>query len=103
MQTRLLSLLFLLVSMQFMQAQLKNSHTKVSNGINIRIIGGTFGLYPLQDNTVRVQFFPDTLREKRELILKATEKTPKFSVVESNAGIRMSLKNMHIDVDKATG
>lgn len=103
MKTRLLSLICLLVSMQFMQAQVKNAHTKVSNGINIRMVGGTLGLYPLHDNTVRVQFFSDTLREKRELILKATEKTPKFSVVESNAGIRMSLKNMHIDVDKATG
>ncbi|HOO85695.1 MAG TPA: glycoside hydrolase family 31 protein, partial [Prolixibacteraceae bacterium] len=87
----------------FTACQSGSNFEKGPNGLTLKLKEGTLGLYPLSDNTVRVQFFEGEKTSHPEFVLINEYVTPKFDVFETGSTVRLSLKELVVEVDKKTG
>ncbi|MBN1927604.1 MAG: DUF5110 domain-containing protein [Prolixibacteraceae bacterium] len=78
-------------------------YEKGTNGLTVNLAEGTLGIYPLSDNTVRVQFFQGEKTSLPEFILASEFTVPDFDVSETANNIRLSLKELVVEVDKKNG
>lgn len=92
-----------LVFLIFWGCQSDASIERDSNGLTLNLKEGSLGLYPLSDNTVRVQFFKGEKTSHPEFVLINEFDVPTFDVFEKGSTVRLSLKELVVEVDKKTG
>jgi alpha-D-xyloside xylohydrolase len=83
--------------------QPKVKHEHVSNGVNISLPEGTLSIYPISDNAVRIKFYKGGEIPVPEFVFTNDFEVPEFEVSESGKNIRISLRNMMVDVNRKTG
>lgn len=79
------------------------TYEKASNGVHISLADGTLGLYPLSDDALRIKFFKGEEMAVPEFVFTGDFETPEFEVTESRENVRVSLKNMMVDVNGENG
>ncbi len=84
------------------QAKAEVSFVKESNRVVFSTGKGTLVLAPLSDNTVRVKFFISEDKTLPEWVFETQSSVPDFKVNESKTSIKVSLKNMVVEVNKTT-
>jgi len=99
---KILKLVFitLLLSLQLNAA---DNFVRESNRIVFNIEKGTFAIYPLTDNSVRVQFFNIEDKTLPELVFEGKTSVPEFKVNESKKLIKVTLKDLVVEFDTETG
>lgn len=99
---KILKLVFitLLLSLQLNAA---DNFVRESNRIVFNIEKGTFAIYPLTDNSVRVQFFNIEDKTLPELVFEGKPSVPEFKVSETKKSINVTLKDLVVELDKKTG
>nr|MDA3817891.1 DUF4968 domain-containing protein [Prolixibacteraceae bacterium] len=93
--------IFMLVSLLGCQPKVK--YEKVTEGVNITLPDGALSIYPVADNAVRVKFFEGEEEPVTEFVITSEYKVPEFDVSGYGKHIRVSLKNMYVDVNRKTG
>lgn len=81
----------------------KFTYEKTQNGLTVNLSDGTLGIYPLSDNSVRVQFFQGEKTSLPEFVLVNEFPVPNFNVDETGSSVRLSLKDLVVEVDKKSG
>lgn len=79
------------------------TYEKASNGVRVSLADGTLGLYPLSDNAVRIKFFKGEEMPVPEFVFSGDLETPEFEVAEARENVRVSLKNLMVDVNGENG
>ena len=97
----LVSIIVVLLGLSACKSDL--TYEKVQNGFNVNLADGTLGIYPLSDNSVRVQFFQGEKTSLPEFVLVNEFPVPDFDVSETGSNIRLSLKELVVEVDKKSG
>ena len=87
----------------FTACQSGSNFEKHTNGLTLNLKEGTLGIYPLSDNTVRVQYFEGEKSSLPEFVLLNEFNVPHFDVFETGSTVRLSLKELVVEVDKKTG
>ncbi len=85
------------------QLQVVQNFEKGKESVVVNTDKGTLAIYPLADNVVRIQFFETNDRTLQELVFINEYKVPDFEVSESKKTIKVSLKNLVVEVNKKTG
>jgi alpha-D-xyloside xylohydrolase len=86
-----------------MGCQPKVHFEQVSNGVNVSLPDGTLGIYPLSDNAVRIKFFEKIETTLPEFVLTQEYQVPEFQISESGKNIKLSIRNLFVEVNKRTG
>ncbi|HNZ71958.1 MAG TPA: DUF4968 domain-containing protein, partial [Prolixibacteraceae bacterium] len=94
-----MAIIALLLSLQLQAA---DNFVKESNRVLLKTEKGTLAIYPLTDNTVRVQFFTAENQTLPELVFESKPSVPEFNVIESKKSINTTLKNIVVELDKKT-
>ena len=99
---KILKLVFitLLLSLQLNAA---DNFVRESNRIVFNIEKGTFAIYPLTDNSVRVQFYLVEDKSLPELVFEGKTSVPQFKVNESKKSIKVTLKDLVVEFNTETG
>jgi len=84
------------------QAKAEENLVKESNRVMFKTEKGTLVLAPLSDNAVRVKFFISEDKTLPEWVFEAQSPVPDFKVNESKTSVKVSLKNMVVEVNKST-
>jgi alpha-D-xyloside xylohydrolase len=83
--------------------QVVNSYEQLKNGVNVILLDGTLGIYPLSDNAVRVKFYKNTETKVPELVFTTGCIVPWFQVSDSPSELELKAKNIIVGLDKLTG
>ena len=86
-----------------LQLQAADNFVKESNRVLYKTKKGTLAIYPLTDNSVRVQFFTAESNTLPELIFEGKIPVPEFKVNDSKKSINVALKDLVVELDKKTG
>ncbi len=86
-----------------LQLQAADNFVKESNRVLYKTEKGTLAIYPLTDNSVRVQFFTAESNTLPELIFEGKIPVPEFKVNDSKKLINVALKDLVVELDKKTG
>lgn len=78
-------------------------YKKGDKSVVVKINNGTLTLLPVADNAVRVQYYETFGIALPELVLTGEAVLPKFSVVETNNGIKLLLSELTVDVNTNSG
>lgn len=79
------------------------NYVKSSDNVVLNLTNGTLKIYPLTDNSVRVQFFQVEDKSLPELVFEGKTSVPEFKVNESKKSIKVTLNNLIVEVDKKNG
>ena len=79
------------------------NYRQAANGVIIPLTSGTLGIYPMADNAVRIKFFEGKEMPVPDFVFIGDSETPEFEVVESAGNIRVSLKDMLVEVSLENG
>jgi alpha-D-xyloside xylohydrolase len=83
--------------------QTKAIYEQVPGGVNISFPEGTLSINPLSDNAIRIKYFEGPEVDVPEFVLIPYNENPEFNISESRTNIRISLKNLSVDVNRRTG
>ncbi|MGF7139404.1 glycoside hydrolase family 31 protein [Roseimarinus sediminis] len=100
---RIFQIIILILLFALPACQKKVSYESLNGGITISLPDGTLGIFPLADNAVRVKFFEGDEIEVPEFIFTNKNQLPKFEIIKSGNNIRVSLKQMDVEVNRKTG
>ncbi|ASB48772.1 glycoside hydrolase family 31 protein [Alkalitalea saponilacus] len=85
------------------QNQFVKSYLKESNRVTFHTDEGVLLVYPLTDNTVRVQFTLENSKILPEFVIQNDLEVPPFEVFEKGNIVSISLDRMVVEVNKRTG
>lgn len=71
--------------------------------VNISLSNGTLELIPLNDDAIRVRFYPSTDGKVPEIIFTEVAKTPTFNLKESSTNVEVAVNKMRVSLNKQTG
>ncbi|MBN2805744.1 MAG: hypothetical protein JXR22_03720, partial [Prolixibacteraceae bacterium] len=91
----LLLVIFFLISCQ---PKVVTSFEEVKEGLIVSTPDGTLAICPVADNAVRVKFFAGKEEALTEFVFPGDNMIPDFDVTETGKAIRLSLKNMELEV-----
>ncbi|HDR50981.1 MAG TPA: DUF5110 domain-containing protein [Mariniphaga anaerophila] len=97
---RIIGIIMLLV---LFGCQPKVNYEQVTHGVNILFSEGTFGIYPVADNALRIKYFEGQERVMPEFVFTSDYQIPEFEVTEDRNRIRVIVKNMFVELNKRTG
>jgi alpha-D-xyloside xylohydrolase len=84
-------------------AQIIKDFKQVKEGLNIELSDGLLKIYPLTENSVRVQLLKDAKMNVPELIFSSKIPTPQFKVTNSSLNVDLKTKEITVSIDKQTG
>ena len=85
------------------QRQFINDYEKEHNRVIFHTCNGTLAIYPLSDNTVRVQFKIGDDKKPPEFVFVNHIITPDFNVAENGNIVRISIRKLIVEVNKKDG
>ncbi|MCF8357908.1 MAG: glycoside hydrolase family 31 protein [Prolixibacteraceae bacterium] len=100
---RLISLFIISFFMVCCQPQAVKNFAKEENRVVVNTASGSLVIYPIADNAVRVKFFEGEEIPVTEFLLTNEYQVPEFNVSESGKSITVSLPQMDVEVDRASG
>jgi alpha-D-xyloside xylohydrolase len=77
--------------------------TKPDSSVLLRLTNGTLAIRPVADNAVRIQFYDSNVKALPELVFESNNVLPEFKVNETKKSLKVTLKNLVVEVDKKTG
>lgn len=97
-------LILLTISIFLFSCQPKavDSFEETKEGLLISTLDGTLAIYPVANNSVRVQFYEQEYDELTEFVLVEDYNVPEFDVTETKKTIRVSLDGLVVEVDRKT-
>jgi alpha-D-xyloside xylohydrolase len=87
----------------FCQGQAVKSYKQTKENVNVVMLEGILGIYPLTDNAVRVRFYNIDEKALPELVFINPTTPPVFKVTETPFRIEIKVKNITVLVDKQSG
>lgn len=85
------------------QSHAVKNFVKGKENVFVKIDNSTLAIYPVSDNAVRIQFYETEDTTLPELVFTGKITVPVFKVVESKKSVKVSLRNIILEVNRKTG
>lgn len=71
--------------------------------VSVKLENGNLDIYPVSDNAVRIQFYESQKSVLPELVFTENSSIPDYEVSENKKSVRVSLKNITVEVNRKNG